>query len=236
MLDSLPGIFGTTYANDNLIALQRTAGFRQDQAFLQVVRDQAQTQQERSLLWRLHTLVWAAQQALHVDGDFVECGVLTGFSFGVVSQYLDFAKINKSLYLYDTFQGIPEQYNSENRSNQYYEQLNAEDDDAIFKTAQKRFANFPNVHLIRGIVPDTFAEACPKKVAFLHLDMNSAASEIAALEILFDKVTPGGLIVFDDYGWSGYRAQKEAEDVFMSQRGYNILELPTGQGLLLKRP
>ena len=235
MLDSLPAIFGVTYANDNLIALQRTAGFRYDKAFVNAVRDQARTQQELSLLWRLHTLIWAAQQALHVEGDFVECGVLTGYCFGVVTNYLNFTNVGKLLYLYDTYEGIPEDYNSENRSNKYYEDLNADDKDAIYHMAQKRFEKFANVILVRGIVPDSFAETCPDKVALLHLDMNSAASEIAALEVLFDKVTPGGLIVFDDYGWSGYRAQKDAEDAFMAKRGYNILELPTGQGLLLKR-
>jgi len=34
--------------------------------------------------------------------------------------------------------------------------------------------------------------------------MNSAASEIAALEGLFDKVVPNGTIIFDDYGWVNY--------------------------------
>lgn len=91
-----------------------------------------------------------------------------------------------------------------------------------------------NVHLVRGTVPETFAQTCPEKIALLHLDMNSAASEIAALEVLWDRVVPGGLIVFDDYGWAGYSAQKGAEDGFMAERGPTILELPTGQGLLVK--
>jgi O-methyltransferase len=64
--------------------------------------------------------------------------------------------------------------------------------------------------------------------------MNSVASELAALEALFDRVVPGGLIVFDDYGWTGYIAQKKAEDAFMAARGHTILELPTGQGMVLK--
>ena len=65
--------------------------------------------------------------------------------------------------------------------------------------------------------------------------MNSAASEIAALDVLFDKVVPGGIIVFDDYGWTGYDAQRYAEDAFMTERGYRVLELPTGQGMVIKR-
>lgn len=48
-------------------------------------------------------------------------------------------------------------------------------------------------------------------------------------------MVPGGLIVLDDYGWLGYRAQKEAEDAFFAERSYMVLELPTGQGLIVKR-
>ena len=43
------------------------------------------------------------------------------------------------------------------------------------------------------------------------------------------------MIVFDDYGWTGYRGQKRAADIFMRDRGLSVLELPTGQGLVVKR-
>jgi O-methyltransferase len=85
------------------------------------------------------------------------------------------------------------------------------------------------------VVPDSFAQALPERLAFLHLDMNSSKSEIAALEVLFDRLSDGGVIVFDDYGWLGYQAQQRAEDAFMQRRGHRILELPTGQGLLIKQ-
>jgi predicted O-methyltransferase YrrM len=115
--------------------------------------------------------------------------VWRGFCSAVIADYLDFDRVPKRFYLYDTFDGI---------------------------------------------VPDSFSQAVPEKIAFLHLDLNSSKGEIAALEVLFDRVSPGGLVVFDDYGWSGYQAQQVAEDAFMRQRGHRILELPTGQGLLIK--
>jgi hypothetical protein len=48
-------------------------------------------------------------------------------------------------------------------------------------------------------------------------------------------VSPGGIVVFDDYGWKVFHRQKEAEDEFMRHMGYEILELPTGQGIVVKR-
>ena len=61
--------------------------------------------------------------------------------------------------------------------------------------------------------------------------MNSPRAEQGALDILFNRVSPGGIIIFDDYGWKQYYRQKQSADRAMAQRGQVILELPTGQGL-----
>jgi hypothetical protein len=180
-------------------------------------------------MWRIHTLVWAAEHCLNIEGDFVECGVLRGFSMAVVAEYLRFEQIDKQMYLYDTYTGTPPELNSENRDLSYYRQLGD-----LFDYVSERFAKFPNIHPVKGKVPDSFTDTLPEKIAFCHIDMNSAKSEIAALEHVFDRVTPGGIIVFDDYGWVDYKAQKNAEDVFMAERGHTILENPTGQGILIK--
>ena len=186
-------------------------------------------QQEVSLALRLNTLLWAAESALHVEGDFVEAGVFRGFCSAVIADYLDFATVPKSFYLYDTFDGIPPELDSERHNSRIFSEP------GLHEKVVARFAPYPNVRVVKGAVPASFAEAMPERISFLHLDMNSSKSEIAALEVLFDRVSPGGLIVFDDYGWLGYKAQMRAEDAFMAERGYRILELPTGQGLLLKR-
>ena len=64
--------------------------------------------------------------------------------------------------------------------------------------------------------------------------MNNVTAEIAALEALFDKVSPGGIIILDDYGWIGYVDQQRAERAWFAERGYAVLEMPTGQGLVIK--
>lgn len=233
--------FGRVYANDNLIALQRTAGFLQDKRFRQAVignvdrTNSARASQERSLAWRLHTLTWAARHCLSVDGDYVEAGVYRGFSFGVIAEYLDWATIAREMYLYDTFEGIPETYNSEGRNNRVYEEENSLNKDQIYNTVLARFSKYENVKIVRGIVPDSFRTSCPERIAFMHIDMNSAKSEIATLDALWGKVVPGAIVVFDDYGWSGYAAQKAAEDKWMAANGHTILELPTGQGMVIKK-
>lgn len=222
-------MFAGVYAGDNVILFDRSLGFLEDQRFMQAFNSNVQSDLDQSLILRLNTLVWAAQQVLPVAGDFVECGVYKGFSSAVLADYLDLGKLDKTLYLYDTFEGIPEKYNSENIDAPQYAEP------GIHEEVVQRFSKYDNVRIVKGIVPDTFADVVPKKVALLHLDLDSSTAEIAALEVLFDRVSPGGVIVFDDYGWAAYRAQRIAEDEFMAERGYRILEIPTGQGLVIKR-
>ncbi len=222
-------MFGNVFAADNVILFKRNLGYRRNEQFMEAFRANATTDQEKSLELRLNTLIWAAEHALQIDGDLIECGVWRGFCSAVVAQYLNFENIPKNFYLYDTFDGIPEEYDSEKHDSPAFAEP------GLYEKVVARFQIYPNVRIIKGVVPDSFEQAVPEKISFLHLDMNSSKSEIAALEVLFDRVTPGGLIVFDDYGWTGYRAQQLAEDAFMAKRGYKILELPTGQGLLIKR-
>jgi O-methyltransferase len=223
-------LFESVFAADNVILFNRTLGFRNNKHFMDAIRKNVRNAQERSLLLRLNTLAWAGAHACNIHGDFVECGVWRGFCSSVVMDYLDFASRDKSFFLYDTFSGIPREYDAEKHDSPLFREA------GLYESVVQRFARFPNAKIVRGLVPNSFSEALPDSIAFLHLDMNSSKSEIAALEVLFDRISPGGIVVFDDYGWLGYRAQQEAEDNFVQSRGHWILELPTGQGLLIKQP
>jgi hypothetical protein len=221
-------IFTSVYADDNVMLFNRSMGFRRDAKLMQAIKDNANRRQEESLLLRINTLIWAVKQALSVEGDFVECGVFRGFCASVVADYLDFATLDREFFLYDTFEGIPPEFDSENHDRPVLRE------EGLHESVVKRFAKYPNVRVVKGLVPYSFEEASPKKIAFLHVDMNSSKSEIAALEGLFDRVAKGGVILFDDYGWTGYEAQQLAEEAWLKERGQNILELPSGQALVVK--
>ena len=55
-----------------------------------------------------HICVWAAIQALKIEGIFAECGVDTAVTSGTVIKYLDFGNLDREFFLFDTFSGIPE--------------------------------------------------------------------------------------------------------------------------------
>lgn len=187
-----------------------------------------------NVAWRAHVACWAAAQAMHHDGDFVECGVYRGGLARTVCEYVQFRQTKRTFFLLDTFRGlVAEQITSKEAKlgitptrDGYYEECY---DDVV-----ETFRDFPNVKVIRGAVPGTLSQVTAQRVAYLSIDMNCVEPEIAAAAFFWDKLVSGALIVLDDYGWTEHIHQKRAFDEFAKQRGVQVLSMPTGQGLILK--
>ena len=211
----------------------KTMSFAHDTEFTDAVERHDVRGRDKIYIWRLHTLVWAARSALHLSGDFVECGVYMGYSARVIVDILDFQLRDKSFYLYDSFEGLSEQYSDETERALAPNALFSDPD--LHRAVMDRFARYSNVHVTKGVVPDVLSLTSPAEIAFLHLDMSAAQAETGALDALFDRVVPGGYVVFDDFGRSNLRSLYTEESAWMKARGYEILELPTGQGLVIKR-
>jgi O-methyltransferase len=192
-----------------------------------------------SISWRLNTLVWAAREALGLEGDFVECGVFKGDMAYTIARCLGFAKVPKTYYLYDSFEGFsPNDLTDPDFAHDpgFLEICNkAYRVPGLYESVRDRFVGYPNVRVIRGFLPEALELDSHPKIALLHIDLNSPAAEIGCLEVLFDRLVPGGVLILDDYGWIDFGAQKRAEDAFFAERGYRVLELPTGQGMVVKR-
>lgn len=212
------------FAGDNLFTFGRNLSFLDDEAFVEAFRKNAQTVVEQAVIWRTYVLAWAARRGLKLEGDFVECGCYKGTSARILADYLGFGSVDKRFYLYDLFE----------HSAEMDHHAMPEHGPDLYGAVVDRFSDLPNVLVTKGSVPEVLAENAPQRIAFLHIDMNSAAAERGALEALFDRVVPSASIVLDDYGWCAYRAQKLAEDAFFAERGYQVLELPTGQGLVIR--
>lgn len=213
------------YAGDNLFTYHRNLSFLDDEPLMKAFNAHATTPVEQSCLWRFSTLLWGVRNGLQLEGDFVECACYKGTSARIMCDAVSFANhAGRRYYLYDLFEHDP---------NMPHHAM-PEHSRKLFADTQARFADCPNVTITQGKVPDVLADVAPEKIAFMHLDLNNADAEIGALEVLFERMVPGAVLVLDDYGWLAYRAQKLAEDPWLEKRGYRVLELPTGQGLVIK--
>ncbi len=212
------------FTGDNLITFGKNLSFLLDEPFMAAIAAHTSNEVEKSILWRTAVLVWAARNGLRREGDFVECGCYRGISARIVCDAIDFNAYDRAFYLYDLFE-YPE-----GSQHTHMPGMGPH----LYNEVVERFSTIPRAHVIKGSVPETLHISSPKKIAFLHIDMNNVAPEIGALELLFERVTSGGVIVLDDYGYMPYRAQRDAERLWFADRGYDVIELPTSQGLVIK--
>lgn len=193
--------------------------------------------QDLHLEWITHIGCWLATQAMRLEGDFVECGVRTGFMSRCIMKYLNFERrAERKFYLLDTFAAIPDDQFLDEEIRRGSKESYADYAEDCYEQAVENFRDFPNAILIRGAVPGTLEQVNAENVCFLHIDMNIVLPEIAAARFFWDKLVPGAFVLLDDYGWLGHDIQRVAFDEFAKERGVDILSLPTGQGLIMKPP
>ena len=226
-------IYGrATYSQDGLVTAHN-ADFMSDPRFAEAYAAGKATGSwiDGDVHWRAYVLCWAAGRAVHLPGDFVECGVYKGGYSLTVCKYVKFETLPKRFYLLDTYEGLVEQYISPEERAHGIEVGGYE---PSYEAVVRTFSQYPNVEIIKGPVPDTLPQVKPDQISYLSIDMNTRDPEIAAAEYFWDKLVSGAVMVLDDYGWRKHIEQKKAFDEFARQRGVQVLPLPTGQGLIFK--
>jgi len=189
--------------------------------------------------WRVHIGLWAASRASSIPGDFIECGVNAGFLSSAILTYLDWTGLGKKFYLVDTFEGpVLKQFAEEEIAGGRLAAIEQALSTGAYVTDIERirenYAEWPRIEIVKGSVPEVLPAVDAQRVAFLHLDMNCAYPETAALRHFWRRISTGGIVLFDDYAYFGYNEQAKAIDEVLLSLGAEILILPTGQGLIVK--
>ena len=71
-------------------------------------------------------------------------------------------------------------------------------------------------------------------ISFVHVDLNFPQIEYECLEYVWPFITKGGIILFDDYAYSGFEKSYELMNNFAKKVNKLILTTPSGQGILIK--
>lgn len=214
---------GHAFLADELAAWFRNLGFLNDSRFVTACGLHAADPVIRARIWRVYTLCWAARSCAALSGDFVDLGCYDGKTVEIIARYAGFPASGKRYFVYDLFDDPP----PEARKGAHGPGLYAE--------VKQRLQALGDFRVVQGRLPDAFVQTSPRRIAFAQLDLNVADAEIGCLERLYDRIVPGGMLVLDDYGFVRYRESHERERAFFAERGTEVLELPTGQGLLVKR-
>jgi len=211
------------FAADNMITISKITGFLKEDRFIKFANKHFSNDNlHSSIVWRIHILSWAMDSCKNLEGDFIEFGCYDAKVAEFLIEYNKIDKLDKNFYLYDIFDNPPTEKG---------EMHSAE----LFGEVSKRLSKYKFVKVIKGLLPESYINNMPDKLAFVHMDLNSAETEISLLELFFDKIVPGGILILDDYATMGYEEQYFSEKDFFKERDYSVVELPTGQGIVIKR-
>ncbi len=165
-----------------------------------------------------------------VDGVFVECGVWKGGCAAIMGSVSKRARSNRKIWLFDSFEGLPEPTTEDGKIAKDYSQNRAS---GRLKTIDKCVGplndvkeiffdilkiNQDNVVIKKGWFQDTLPKARNEigQISVLRLDGDWYESTKCCLDNLYDNVIVGGYIVVDDYGhWEG--CKKAIDDFFMKR-------------------
>jgi O-methyltransferase len=177
--------------------------------------------------WRMWLLTRYALHARHLPGNYAEFGTYRGGCAWMVLSTTDLT--GRELHLFDTFEGIPE-------SNLTAVELRAGmggqlNDTSVGYVEELLKPWDPIPRLWPGDVFETVPDTETGDLAFVHLDLNAAAPTGHVLAHVYDRLVPGAVVVFDDYGWRGYSDQRRVIDAFMSDKSEPLIALPTGQAV-----
>ena len=165
---------------------------------------------------------------LQKGGSVYECGVYKG---GTALLLAELTK-DRTLKLFDTFSGMP-------KVSMY--DLHKEGDfaDTSLEAVKKLLKPYSHVEFHPGFIPDTFPE--DDDIVFAHVDVDIFQSVWDCCSHIVPRLRPGGIIIFDDYGFPSCPGAKKAVDEFFSEDRMEIMNLRgslimpgTGQAIFVK--
>lgn len=153
-----------------------------------------------------------------IPGALMECGVYTGGNVELMIRALQHRGItDRHVYAFDTFAGMPRPEEIDDRGQgdelktTWEAHRNAADGDAgsnwmraSLDSVRKRITRlrYPDdrLHFVQGLVENTIPATIPDQIAILRLDTDFYSSTKHELEHLYPRLSPGGVLIIDDYG------------------------------------
>lgn len=234
--------FKYEYKGDNFAVRGKNVSFMENNSFSEAYawsigftfNGQSTKWTDADLRWRAHICLWAAKNSLKIDGDLVECGVDSAILSGTIVRALNFKSIDRKFFLFDTYSGIPDLDGLTDGERAGRAALNSDKYFDSFEFVTHKMAEYPNVSVVRGILPGTLDVIIGRKIAYLSVDLNNAISEKAVIDRLWPQLSHGANVVIDDYAFSGHEEQYKVWNKVAEDNGVMVATLPTGQGLLIK--
>jgi O-methyltransferase len=148
------------------------------------------------------------------DGDIAEFGSFRGHSGYLMASLLAALGFKKKLYLFDTFTAFPEE-------NYGIDHFWSQSHPVDFAAVRAKFKAFPFVRFIQGDFTQTFDGSSIRRLALAYVDCDAYRSTDYLIQRIYPEVlTPGGIMVFEDYGHAQLLGNRVAvNEYFENRRG-----------------
>jgi predicted house-cleaning noncanonical NTP pyrophosphatase (MazG superfamily) len=176
---------------------------------------------------RKYTLQNLVRSVVGLEGDIAEAGVYKGASAYLMCEE-NLSQPESKVYLFDSFQGLSKPKLADGN---YWTE-------GVFSTPVSELATtlkeFNNYVVLEGWIPSRYNEIEDKIFKFVHIDVDLFEPTFDSISFFYHRVVPGGMILLDDYGFYSCPGAKKAVDKFMKDKTEKIINLTTGQGLIIK--
>lgn len=168
-----------------------------------------------------YQLFMAVKATGKVHGDIAELGVFKGGSAALICE----AKGNKTLHALDTFEGIPDtcEFDWLFTKGQFR---------ASLETTRDVLNAYPNVHIYKGVFPQTARALRSTTFSFVNIDADLYRTTIDGLHFFYPRMEAGGIIMCHDYGLA--EGVRRAVDEFFTDKPECVLPL-TGSYCMIVR-
>jgi O-methyltransferase len=189
---------------------------------------------------RFYNLVNIYSLAANLEGKMAEIGCWRGLSSYLLNKTVYHTSENYTgtdYWIIDSFEGLSESDHNDQMMEDFVPAeicpgggINAGSFSASVDEVRRNLAEFPNINYLKGWVPDVLDQVpADLRWKFVHIDLDLYAPIKGAFEYFSKRMTPGGIIVFDDYGSLYWPGARKAVNEVRAGIGGSLVLLSTGQ-------
>jgi hypothetical protein len=175
------------------------------------------------MLWQLLRLTAS------VTGDTAECGVFKGASSWLICTANHSSSIERTHHLFDSFEGVSEP--SELDGSHWRKGDLAAGEDVVSKNLSPFLSQ---IEFHKGWIPERFVDVKDMKFSFVHVDVDLYEPTRDSIEFFYDRISPGGILLCDDYAFNSCPGATKAVDTFLDNKPEKMIRLDAGGGFSSK--
>ena len=174
---------------------------------------------------------------LSMKGDIVEFGVWRGGSGAVLAHAAKKSPFHRTIWLFDSFKGYPAPSQKDFGTKLNTSTLKGRskvNENKVHELFKKMKIPKESYKIIKGFYEDTLPRFRSPSISLIHFDAVLYNATIISLRHLYDKVQPGGFLVFNTWEYEGTR---NAVNDFFQERNVTLQSYDVdGVGRYFKKP